>query len=154
MPKSAIFTIAFFCIFFILFGVGMLSVLLPHDSDETVFIMIAILMIVAGFTPAFLYLRKMSIQHKVIKYGTLIQAEFLDVIEASYSINDFSPNLIRAQWLDESTNIVYRFQSRPLEFDPSDALDFAMKIPVRIDPKNPKHYYMEIEKIPALRYFL
>lgn len=104
--------------------------------------------------PLFLFIRHKVIKNRVLSRGEMIQADFLDVIQASYAVNNVTPYLIRADWVDLSTNKLYLFKSRPLVDSPALILKKGLKIPVYINPHNPKQYYMDIEAIPALQRFI
>lgn len=57
------------------------------------------------------------------------------------------PYQIVSQWLDSTTNKVYVFRSRNLYFNPEKYIQ-TQQIPVRIDPQNPKKYWMDTSFLP------
>ncbi|EKE77176.1 DUF3592 domain-containing protein [Gallaecimonas xiamenensis] len=63
------------------------------------------------------------------------------------SVNGRFPYLIVAQWQDPKTQLVYRFTSDQLWFDPSDFLD-RDQVAVLIDPANPSCHWMDIGFLP------
>lgn len=104
-----------------------------------------------GFTPLLIFLRKRWIKNKVIRRGEKVQSEFLDIVLAEYSVNNWRPFLIRSQWHDQVTNKLYIFKSGPLTNNPEHFLKKNIQIPVYINPRNPKQYYMDLDAIsPSL----
>lgn len=149
MPLSAILMLGFVVIAFggsglAIIAVGILSGHLPAFLFGVIFAAV-------GFTPLFIYLRKKWVKYKVLKMQVMIDTDFLDITYAQYQINSFTPLIIRSQWLDEKNNLIYQFNSSPLSVDPSKYLSKDLKIPVWINPDNPKEYYMDLTAIPDLK---
>ncbi|UNM97293.1 DUF3592 domain-containing protein [Ignatzschineria rhizosphaerae] len=106
-----------------------------------------------GFTPLILFIRQKIIKNRVLSRGVMIQSELLDVTYASYAVNGVRPYLIRSQWVDQSSNKLYLFKSEPFVDNPESVLKKGSKVPVYINPENPKQYYMDIQSISALKRF-
>lgn len=149
MPLGAILMLVFMTIAF--GGFGFVLIAIGISVNHLPSLLFGLILATIGCTPAFIYLRKKWIKHKVLKMNIVIDTELLDIKEAQYSINDFSPLIIRSQWFDEKNNLIYQFKSSPLSVDPSEYLYDELKIPVFINPDNPKEYYMDLARIPDLK---
>lgn len=149
MPLGAILMLVFMTIGF--GGFGLVILVIGISVGHLPAFLFGLIFASIGFTPLFIYLRKKWIKHKVIKMNMIIDTEFLDLIHAQYQINSFTPLIIRSQWFDEKNNLIYQFKSSPLSVDPSQYLYEELKIPVFINPDNPKEYYMDLTRIPDLK---
>lgn len=80
--------------------------------------------------------------------GITIQAGQVEVgRNHSIKMNGVSPFVVRCQWHDSLSNKVYTFQSDPIWFDPS-AYITGPTLPVLIDPRNPKNYFIDLSFLP------
>lgn len=152
MPLSSKLTIILCVVLF--GGFGTLATIIGLSVGHIPIILIGLLSASIGLTPAYIYFKKKIIKNKVLKNGVMIETDFLDVIRAQYQINSFTPLILRSQWFDEKNNLIYQFNSSPLSFDPSQYLETDQKIPVFINPDNPKEYYMNLEMIPRIQMML
>lgn len=66
----------------------------------------------------------------------------------SYTVNGVSPFVIRAQWLEPSTNMMYLFTSDYIWYDPSQFLANKKQVDVYVDEQNLKRYYMDTTFLP------
>lgn len=148
MPKQMWFTLIFFAVIFVIFG---LPLTILGIRDQVFYLTLLGLGILA--IPALMIgipLRQYLIKKRVKANGTLIKARFLKVRMAEYSVNNYRPYIILSQWYDPVANLVYRFKSGAVPFDPSSYIPKGDSIPVWIDPKNPKHYAVDLDQIPRL----
>ena len=84
----------------------------------------------------------------LVTNGQIIYADFQKVIvDRSIRMQGRNPYRIMAQWLDPTSNTVYTFKSRTIWYDPEPYLHDP-KIPVRIDPRNPKRYVVDTGFLP------
>ena len=82
--------------------------------------------------------------------GAPVQATLTEVgRNTSIRVNGVSPFVIRCQWLDQTSNKVYSFQSDPIWFDPSPFVT-GKTLLVMIDPRNPKQYHVDVSFLPAV----
>jgi len=80
--------------------------------------------------------------------GQIIYADFDKIIvDRSMRMQGRNPYRITAQWLDPTSNTVYAFKSKALWYNP-EAYIHEKKIPVRIDPQNPKRYVVDTGFLP------
>jgi hypothetical protein len=80
--------------------------------------------------------------------GQVIMTEYQSVVvNQSERSGGQHPYQIVSQWLDPTTNKVYVFRSRNLYFNPEKYIQTS-QIPVRIDPQNPKKYWMDTSFLP------
>jgi len=80
--------------------------------------------------------------------GQVIMTEYQSVVlNQSERRGSQHPYQIVSQWLDPTANKVYVFRSRNLYFNPEKYIQTA-QIPVRIDPQNPKKYWMDTSFLP------
>ncbi len=80
--------------------------------------------------------------------GTPVQAALLEVgRNYSLKVNGVSPFVIRCQWQDPLSKKVFSFESDPVWYDPSDYVK-GPTLTVLIDPRNPKHYFMDLSFLP------
>ncbi len=80
--------------------------------------------------------------------GQVIMTEYQSVIvNQSERSGGQHPYQIVSQWLDPTTGKVYVFRSRNLYFNPEKYIQTS-QIPVRIDPQNPKRYWMDTSFLP------
>lgn len=149
MPLSAILMLVFMTIAF--GGAGLVMLILSIYIGNIIPFIFGVISASIGFTPAIIFFRKKWIKHKVIKMNVVIETEFFDITHAQYNISGFTPLIVRSQWFDIENNLIYQFKSSPLSVDPSKYLSKALKIPVFINPNNPKEYYMDLAAIPDLK---
>lgn len=157
MPSGARFTMVMITIMF--GGVGLLFIIggfmmmseAGYSADAALFAGAGGICAIIGFTPLMMTLRKRLIKNNVLRHGTIVQSEFVDVVLAEYAVNNWRPYLIRTQWLDQQTNKLYFFKSGPITNNPARFLKKELNIPVYINPSNPKQYYMDLEATPGLK---
>lgn len=148
MPKQAWFTLIFFAVIFAIFG---LPLTIFGIRDQALYLtLIGLSILVIPVLMIGIPLRQYAIKKRVKARGTLIKARFLKVRMAEYSINNYRPYIILSQWYDPVANLVYRFKSEAVPFDPSPYIPKGDSIPVWIDPQNPKHYVVDLTQIPRL----
>lgn len=145
MPLGAIIFLVIFSIMFA--GAGFVLLLVGISVNHGITIIGGILFATAGLAPMVIWLRKVLIKRYVLKHGVIIHADFLDYVSAQYSIQGYVPTLLRAQWLDEKNNLVYHFKSTALPREKYGKCTESTKIRVYINPKNPKHYYVDLTSI-------
>lgn len=156
MPSTARFTMIMVTIMF--GGVGLLflvaGIMVIQSSggsaDGILLACVGGISALIGWTPLMLKLRKGWIKRSVISQGTIVQSDYLDIVRAEYAVNNWQPYLVRSQWHDVQQNKLYIFKSGPITHNPARFLKKGLKIPVYINPKNPKQYYMDIEAAPGL----
>ncbi len=80
--------------------------------------------------------------------GQLITTQYQSVVKnTSESSGGQHPYQIVSQWLDPTSNKVYVFKSKNIHFNPEQYLR-GKEIPVRIDPRNPYKYWVDISFLP------
>lgn len=72
-------------------------------------------------------------------------------LDPSIRVNGRSPFRIVSQRLDPASNTVQVFESDAIWFDPSPFVQPGAEIDVRIDPRNPKRYWMDTAFLPKGR---
>jgi hypothetical protein len=93
-------------------------------------------------------MRKNKNKEYLLANGKKIDAALQSVqLNRSYSINGRNPYMICSQWLDTSSNTIYNFESDNIWFNPEQFIRNG-KVPVYIDPMNPKKYYMDLSFLP------
>ena len=81
--------------------------------------------------------------------GQLIMTDYQSVVlNRSERSGGQYPYRIVSQWLDPTTNKVYVFRSNNIYFNPEKYIQ-TRQIPVRIDPQNPKQYWMDTSFLPG-----
>lgn len=68
-------------------------------------------------------------------------------LNASVSVNGKNPYVIISQWQDPATQKIYLFESEDIWFNPEQYVK-NRTVPVLVDPKNYKKYYMDISFLP------
>ena len=80
--------------------------------------------------------------------GQIIYADLERVIlDRSIRMRGRNPYRILCQWLEPRTQTVCVFRSKPIWYNPEDYLH-QDKIPVRIDPANPRRYVVDLSFLP------
>jgi hypothetical protein len=81
--------------------------------------------------------------------GQLIMTDYQSVVlNRSERSGGQCPYQIVSQWLDPTTNKVYVFRSNNIYFNPEKYIQ-TRQIPVRIDPQNPKKYWVDTSFLPG-----
>jgi uncharacterized protein DUF3592 len=80
--------------------------------------------------------------------GQLIQADFIEVQQGNVTVNNRHSLLVTCQWLNPADQQVYVFKSDNLWYDPSSFIQPGQKIPVYINPNNPKKYFVDLSFLP------
>jgi hypothetical protein len=83
--------------------------------------------------------------------GTQTQARFAHVeLDRTTRVNGRSPYKVFADWRNPVDGKVYRFQSqKALWFDPSPQLSQRPDIPLRVDPQQPKRYWLDLSHLKS-----
>jgi len=80
--------------------------------------------------------------------GQIIYADLERVIlDRSIRMRGRNPYRILCQWLEPRTQTVCVFKSKPIWYNPEDYIR-QEKIPVRIDPANPRRYVVDLSFLP------
>lgn len=149
MPLYAIIIISITSI--LLFIPGILGIFFGIFVGHFMVFLIGLLATVAGGAAPFIFIRKKMMKHFVMRINHIVLTDYLDIVHAQYNIGGFKPLIIRSQWFDETNNRIYQYKSSPLSINPSKYLHKELKIPVFINPANPKEYYMDLAEIPELK---
>ncbi|MDR3415389.1 MAG: DUF3592 domain-containing protein [Nevskia sp.] len=81
--------------------------------------------------------------------GTLVQADFTGVQrDTSTTVRGRNPYTLAAQWQDPKSGRVYRFVSADIWYDPSQYLQGRRQVGVRVDPADPRRYWMDTGFLP------
>ncbi len=148
MPKQAWFTLIFIALILTIFG---LPITIIGIRDQLFYMaLLGIGLLAIPLMMIAIPLRKKAIQRQVRAQGALIQARFIQVRLAEYAINNYRPYIILSQWHDPIRNVIYRFKSEAIPFDPTPYIPKGDSIPVWISPKNPKRYAVDLQQIPRL----
>ena len=83
---------------------------------------------------------------KLVQSGTRIYAEF-DCVDFHAKNKSADYWTIKASWLNERDNKLYLFESDQIYFNPERFIT-DKQIPVLIDLKNPKIYWMDLSSLP------
>ncbi|MCX7725542.1 MAG: DUF3592 domain-containing protein [Chitinispirillaceae bacterium] len=87
-------------------------------------------------------------EKKALSYTKEVKAKINGVFpNKSISINGRNPFLIEAQWVNPDTNEIHIFKSKNFWYDPSEYLK-EEEIIVKMDPRNPKKYWMDVSFLP------
>ncbi|MHC5224800.1 hypothetical protein [Ignatzschineria sp. LJL83] len=155
MPKRTKLMLGIFCVLFtsmglLFFAVGLYSFIQIGDEIILAVMFLGLIAMIIGLMPIMIIFRKRHIKKIVLREGIRIETDFVDVIMAEYSINDWQPYIVRSQWLDDKTQKLYRFKSPGITSDPRDFLNEDLKIPVYILENNPKRYFMDLNAAEGL----
>lgn len=148
MPFGARFTLGMIILLF--GGLGLLLTIFALVEGIPVLLIPGLIMSFIAFTPLYLILIKKHTKQKMLTSGQLVMTDFVDVTRAIYAVNGWQPYLIRSEWYDQVNHIMYRFKSGPITDDPSRYLTPDMKIPVYLNPQNPKQHYMDMSYIETI----
>ncbi len=81
--------------------------------------------------------------------GKVIHGKVISInMDASRTVQNEHPWRITLQWLNPSSGKVHVFKSDHIWFDPSDFVKIGEEMEVRIDPKNPKKHWVNIDHLP------
>lgn len=154
MPTSIKIFFALFCVFFGVPGIGLLilSVSIAHPVP----LIFGLIMCACGWIPLYIALRKIWLKKKMLQEGEIIETHFVGINLAYYDLFGWRPYILKTQWHDPVTNLIYHFKSPALNEDVSPFMKEGVTIPVYIDRNNPKHrYYMDVSKIEKMaeKYF-
>jgi len=109
----------------------------------------AIIPLPVGALPMATRRRRTKLRQRMKAYGQGIDTEFVGPSYNTHtSVGDQHPYRIMSRWTDPQSGRQYQFRSIDLWIEPSVWLP-RDGIPVRIDPKNPKRYEMDLNFIPA-----
>lgn len=139
-------------IFSILFGIaGICLLLLFIKTMHPIPLLLGLITCAGAWIPLFVGIRRMIIKRHMIKHGVLVTTIYQHVKRAPYDLFGWQPYIITTEWHDPVKNLIFHFKSPGLNRDPSYAMQKRMRIPVYIDPKNPKRrYYMDLRKVPQI----
>ena len=85
--------------------------------------------------------------HKwLLAHGRPVVAKIKRIRKQAASRGALESWVIIASWADPEDGTEYRFQSAPLEFDPSVQLESGA-IQVLVDPTNPRRHYVDVSEI-------
>ncbi len=96
--------------------------------------------------------RKKKMEQWLHRSGEKILADFILVeMEHGTTKNDKHPFYILCEWTDKMTEITYRFRSKKdIWEDPTPYIPVTKKIPVLIDPKRPKKWFLvDLDFLPS-----
>lgn len=149
MPSSIKVLFILFCFFFGVPGIGLLilSVGVAHPAP----LIFGLVMCACGWIPLYIALRKMWLKKTMLQHGEMIETRFVEMNPAYYDLFGWRPYIMKTQWHDPVTNLIYHFKSPPLNRDVTHLVKERGTIPVYIDQRNPKHrYYMDVSKLDKL----
>lgn len=134
------------------FGIpGILLLFFGLSIQHAVPLIFGLIMCACGWIPLYIVIRKYFLKKQLLQSGEVVMTKLVEVNLAYYDLFGWRPYIIKTQWLDPMTNLIYHFKSPALNYDPSSVVDDETIIPVYIDRQNPKHrYYMDVSKVPAL----
>jgi len=102
-----------------------------------------------GLIPFGFDVRKRRTVQYLKTQGEVIHGKVSNIyVDFSYSEQGEHPWCIGVQWMNPSSRKVHVFKSEHIWYDPSDFVKIEEQIEVRIDPKNPKKYWVNIEHLP------
>jgi hypothetical protein len=88
-------------------------------------------------------------EKRALSYSMEITVPIKSVFQnTSLTVNGRSPFRIEAHWLNPDTQKIHILKSKNLWFDPSEFLQDT--ITVKMDPRNPKKYWMDVSFIPQV----
>lgn len=94
-------------------------------------------------------------QKKLAQDGEMIRADIMEIaINRGYSVNGRHPYYISCRWRNPENGQYYLFRSENIWYNPQDMLDEKKlcTLPVYLDPKNYKRYYVSLEDIKVNDY--
>lgn len=118
---------------------------------EMILAILGLVFFLIGFLPL-LFMRSSAKMHKRLKEtGERVLADFNQVeLNSSLKVNNRSPYRIICQWKDPfAPSKVYLFYSENIWFNPEQYIN-SKQIPVYMDRKNPKKYYMDVSFLPEI----
>ena len=133
---------------------GLKAIVISISEFHIPTFIIGFILLSVGLAPLLIYARRKLIKHKIMKFNIVIETTFLDVIDAEYDFIGNKPWVIRSQYWDKQNNTIHQFTSFPISNNPSKYLSKDLKIPVFINPDNPKKYYMDLATMPELKHIL
>ena len=113
-----------------------------------IFIGMGLLFIIIAIIPITITLRGSARRKRILKSGRKLYAAIEEItLNTSLSVNGQHPYVIYCTWKDEYKDMVYRFKSSSIWTNPNLVLHPGDMIPVYVDEKNYKHYYVDIESV-------
>lgn len=107
-----------------------------------------ILFVVISVFPLAFVTKKSFRQKKVKECGRKLYATVEEIVlNTSQRVNGKHPYLIYCIWRDEYKDIVYRFKSDSIWTNPNLLLRPGDQIPVYVDEKDYRHYYVDAESV-------
>jgi hypothetical protein len=95
-----------------------------------------------------LAIRNARVKAWLLKNGSTINAPIKEVrLNESLKVNGRSPWIIVCEWQDPKSKNIYSFKSENFWYDPSEYIS-APQMLVKIDPSNPKKYWVDISQMP------
>lgn len=152
MPPNAL--LKYFLLTFLFGGTGIIILIVSLSYRDLTAFIIGSLFTALGFIPLYIDLKRQRTQRKVKSNGIIIKSEFLNTTFTQLPISEHLPLIVHSQWIDETQHLIYQFRSEPLSIDIREYLLEGLKIPVVINPANPKEYYMDLTAIPELKRIL
>lgn len=93
-------------------------------------------------------LRRRTVQHLKTQ-GKIIHGKVSEIYKDPYTrVKDEHPWRVAVQWMNPDSGRVHTFQSDQVWYNPSDFVKIGDEIEVRIDPKNPKKHWVNIDHLP------
>ena len=81
--------------------------------------------------------------------GRIIHGKVSDIYrDTSYSVQGENPWRIAVKWLNPQSRKVHIFKSDHIWYNPSDFVKVGDEIEVRVDPRNPKKHWVNIDHLP------
>lgn len=148
IPTSIKIMFIFLCLFF---GIpGICLIILGPIIGSMIPVIFGLVMSACGWIPLYIVVRKRMIKKRMQQYGELVDTVFIDIHPAYYDLFGWRPYIITSQWHDTTNNLLYHFKSPALNRNPEHVMQKGMTIPVYIDYRNPKIYYMDLNHLPHI----
>jgi len=102
-----------------------------------------------GLTPFVFDFRKRRMVQYLKTHGEIVHGKVKHIFQdISHTEEGQSPWHIIVQWMNPASGRVYVFRSDPIWYDPSDFVKIGEELEIRIDPKNPKKHWINIDILP------
>lgn len=103
---------------------------------------------VIGGVILIIYIKKTTRRKKIKTEGRILYATVEQIVyNESYSVNGSHPYVIYCTYGDNYKDVIYRFKSENLWYDPSDLFPVGSSIEVRVDEKDYSKYYVNVESM-------
>lgn len=131
-------------VFTIFIVMGAIFFMIGLSNSDLIFSLVGAFFACIGAVSIISILYRRYVQKKVRETGIALYTDIVDVILEHTGVNDLKGYRVRTQWLDQTTNTLYYFQSNYLQDDPTERVKNIKKVKVMVNPNNYGQNYMDL----------